>query len=90
MVRRESKYLLEMCEGLVYVVLVVEAETTDEYGVDVGAVLAQKVIGDLLGLTIPAKIRQAFCPEKFEVTRGSRDFEGSIKTKQSLKKIDFV
>ena len=40
MIWRESKNLLEMCEGLVHVVLVVEAEASDEYGIDIGAVLA--------------------------------------------------
>ena len=40
MVWSESKNLLEMCEGFVHVILVVEAEASDEYGVDVGAVLA--------------------------------------------------
>ncbi len=47
MVRREPEDLLEVGEGLVDVVLVVEAEATDIDGVHVGTVLPQEVVGDL-------------------------------------------
>ncbi len=47
MVRREPEDLLEVGEGLVDVVLVVEAEATDVDGVHVGTVLPQEVVGDL-------------------------------------------
>ncbi len=49
-VRREPEDLLEVGEGLVDVVLVVEAEATDVDGVHVGAVLPQEVVGDLASM----------------------------------------
>ena len=56
MVRCEPQNLLEVGEGLVDVVLVVEAEAANVDGVDVGAVLPQKVVGNLLGLAVAAKV----------------------------------
>lgn len=68
MVRRKPKDLLEMIERLVNIVFVVEAEPTDIDGIDVGAVLPEEIVGDLLGLGVPAEVSEAF---------GSKQLDGS-------------
>ena len=45
-----------MIERLVNIVFVVEAEPTDIDGIDVGAVLPEEIVGDLLGLGVPAEV----------------------------------
>ena len=68
MVRCEPQNLLEVGEGLVDVVLVVEAEAANVDGVDVGAVLPEKVVGNLLGLAVAAEVGQTLGPEKLETS----------------------
>ena len=68
MVRCEPQNLLEVGEGLVHVVLIVEAEAANVDGVDVGAVLPEEIVGDLLGLGVPAEVSEAF---------GSKQLDGS-------------
>ena len=68
MVRCEPQNLLEVGEGLVHVVLVVEAEAANVDGVDVGAVLPQKVVGNLLGLAVAAEVGQTLGPEKLQTS----------------------
>ena len=68
MVRCEPQNLLEVGEGLVHVVLVVEAEAANVDGVDVGAVLPEKVVGNLLGLAVAAEVGQTLGPEKLQAS----------------------
>ena len=68
MVRCEPQNLLEVGEGLVHVVLVVEAEAANVDGVDVGAVLPQKVVGNLLGLAVAAEVGQTLGSEKLQTS----------------------
>ena len=68
MVRCEPQNLLEVGEGLVHVVLVVEAEAANVDGVDVGAVLPEKVVGNLLGLAVAAEVGQTLGPEKLQTS----------------------
>ena len=84
-IRSESENLLKMSEGLVHIILVVEAETANEDGVHVGAVLTEQIVGNFLGFAVAAEIGQTFGPKKFEAARGCGNFEGSVKAEESLK-----
>ena len=55
---REPEDLLEMGEGLVHVVFVVETEATDVDGVSVEVVKLEDGVGGLLGLGISDQVKQ--------------------------------
>ena len=74
----EPEHLLEVAEGLVDVVLVVEAEAADVHGVGVHAVGAEEVVGHLLGLGVAAEEGQALGAHGLERAAGSGQAQGAV------------